>query len=493
MNQSTKHLPHPLLSAIPLLVMALLLYVTIHNFGSDALNGGSQLVLLSIAALTSVLAMSCCKVKWQTIEEAMSKNIHGVSGALIILLLIGAVSGSWMISGIVPTMIYYGMQIIHPNTFLLSCCIICAVVSLMTGSSWTTIATIGIALVGIGTAQGFSPGWVAGAIISGSYFGDKISPLSDTTVLASSVTGTPLFSHIRYLMYTTIPSFVIALVIFTIAGITHSGTAGSQIDSYTAALGQTFHISPWLLVIPVITGLLISRKVPSIITLFCSAAMAGVAAVLVQPGLLQQVAEGAAADASTLFKGLFMTFYGSTSIDTGNESLNSLVATRGMSGMLYTIWLIVCAMCFGGAMQASGMLESLTSVSLRFIKKGTDMVASTVGSGLFLNIVTADQYISIILTGSMYKDVYRQKGYDSSLLSRTTEDAVTVTSVLIPWNSCGMTQATVLGVPTLTYLPYAFFNLLSPVMSIVVMAIGYKIKRLNEPEKPVQQDSLVTA
>ena len=221
--------------------------------------------------------------------------------------------------------------------------------------------------------------------------------------------------------------------------------------------------------------------------------MAGVAAVLVQPGLLQQVAEGAAADASTLFKGLFMTFYGSTSIDTGNESLNSLVATRGMSGMLYTIWLIVCAMCFGGAMQASGMLESLTSVSLRFIKKGTDMVASTVGSGLFLNIVTADQYISIILTGSMYKDVYRQKGYDSSLLSRTTEDAVTVTSVLIPWNSCGMTQATVLGVPTLTYLPYAFFNLLSPVMSIVVMAIGYKIKRLNEPEKPVQQDSLVTA
>lgn len=473
--------------------MTLLLYATIHTFGSDALNGGSQIVLLSITALTSILAISFCKVRWQSIEDAICKNVHGVSGALIILLLIGALSGSWMISGIVPTMIYYGLQIIHPSTFLLSCCIICAVVSIMTGSSWTTIATIGIALMGIGVAQGFSPGWVAGAIISGSYFGDKISPLSDTTVLASSVTGTPLFTHIRYMMYTTVPSFVIALVIFTIAGLTHSTDASSEIAAYTTALGNTFHISPWLMLVPVITGILIARKVPSIITLFCSAAMAGFCAIYVQPELLQSVAGGAQADAAALYKGLFMTYYGSTGIDTGNEALNSLVATRGMSGMLNTIWLIICAMCFGGAMQASGMLESLTSVFIRFIKKGTDMIVSTVCSGLFLNVVTADQYISIILTGSMYKEVYQKKGYDSCLLSRTTEDAVTVTSVLIPWNSCGMTQATILGVPTLTYLPYAFFNLLSPVMSILVMIIGYKIRRINEPEKTEQEKTLVTA
>lgn len=493
MNHNTKHLPHPLLSAVPLALMTVLLFVTIRTFGSDALNGGSQIVLLTITALTSILAIGFCKVSWKSIEEAICKNIHGVSSALIILLLIGALSGSWMISGIVPTMIYYGLQIIHPSTFLLSCCIICAVVSIMTGSSWTTIATIGIALMGIGVAQGFAPGWVAGAIISGSYFGDKISPLSDTTVLASSVTGTPLFTHIRYMMYTTVPSFVIALVIFTISGLTHSTDASSEIDAYTAALNHTFHISPWLLLVPVITAVLIARKVPSIITLFCSAAMAGFCAVTVQPELLRSVAEGTLTDAATLYKGLFMTYYGTTSVDTGNEALNSLVATRGMSGMLNTIWLIVCAMCFGGAMQASGMLESLTSVFIRFIRKGTDMIASTVCSGLFLNIVTADQYISIILTGSMYKDVYRKKGYDSCLLSRTTEDAVTVTSVLIPWNSCGMTQATILGVPTLTYLPYAFFNLLSPVMSILIMAIGYKIRKNSEPVRTGQEDSLVSA
>ena len=493
MNNSTSKHPHPLLAAIPLVVMAVLLYITIGTFGSDALNGGSQIVLLSITALTSVLAISFCRVSWQHIESAICKNVHGVSGALIILLLIGALSGSWMLSGVVPTLIYYGMQIISPSTFLVSCCIISAVVSLMTGSSWTTIATIGIALMGIGTAQGFAPGWVAGAIISGAYFGDKISPLSDTTVLASSVTGTPLFSHIRYMMYTTVPSFVIALTIFTVAGLNHTTDATEQIAAYTTALNRTFHISPWLLLVPIITGILIARKVPSIITLFASAAMAGLCAVIAQPELLQSVAGESEANAHSLFKGLFMTYYGSTGIDTGNESLNSLVATRGMSGMLNTIWLILCAMCFGGAMQASGMLESLTSVFLRFIKKGTDMVASTVFSGLFLNVVTADQYISIILTGSMYKDIYHKKGYDSSLLSRTTEDAVTVTSVLIPWNSCGMTQATVLGVPTLTYLPYTFFNLICPLMSIVVMAIGYKIKRLNEPEKVETTEALATA
>ena len=480
MNKNCKNLPSPLLSAIPIIILVALLVVTIRTFGSDALTGGSQIVLLTSTAVTSMLAMLFCKVKWDTIEHAICQNILGVSTALIILLLIGALSGSWMVSGIVPTMIYYGMQIIHPNFFLATSCIICAVVSIMTGSSWTTIATIGVALMGIGEAQGFPTGWVAGAIISGAYFGDKVYPLSDTTVLASSVTGTPLFTHIRYMTYTTVPSLIVTLTLFVCMGFGHTSADSSQIAAYANSLNDTFYITPWLMVVPIVTAILIGKKVPSLITLFVSSVMAGICAILFQPGLLLQIAGTDVAGGIALFKGTFLSYYGSTSIDTGNASLNDLVATRGMSGMLDTIWLIICAMCFGGAMQASGMLESLTSLFVRFMKRGVGMVSSTVCSGLFLNLVTADQYISIILTGNMFKEVYKKNGYDSCLLSRTTEDAVTVTSVLIPWNSCGMTQSTILGVATLTYLPYCFFNLLSPFMSILVMALGFKIRKLKQ-------------
>ncbi len=479
MKQPTR-LPSPLLSLIPILVLVALLFVTIRTFGSDALSGGSQVVLLTATALCCVIAMTYSRVSWQTLEHAMVNNITGVATALLILLIIGALSGSWMISGVVPTLIYYGMQIIHPNFFLTSTCLICAIVSVMTGSSWTTIATIGIALLGIGQAQGFEEGWIAGAIISGAYFGDKISPLSDTTVLASSVTGTPLFKHVRYMLITTVPSLLIALIIFTVAGLTHEATAGDQIAQYAAGLSQTFHISLWLLLVPFITGILIAKKVPSLITLFVSAAMAGICALIFQPHLLHEIAGAETNGLQSAFKGLLITFYGSTGIETGNTALNDLVATRGMGGMMDTIWLILCAMCFGGAMTASGMLQSLTSVFLRFMNQTVGLVASTVASGLSMNICTADQYISIILTGNMFKDIYKQKGYESCLLSRTVEDSTTVTSVLVPWNSCGMTQATILGVPTLTYLPYCFFNLVSPFMSILIAALGYKIIKQDE-------------
>lgn len=477
MENHLKKMPSPLLSLVPILVLVALLFVTIRTFGSDALSGGSQVVLLTTTAVASLLAMIFCKVKWRDIEEAICKNILGVATAIIILLLIGALSGSWMISGIVPTLIYYGMQIIHPSFFLASCCMICAVVSVMTGSSWTTIATIGIALMGIGEAQGFATGWVAGAIISGAYFGDKISPLSDTTVLASSVTHTPLFSHIRYMMLTTIPSMVITLIIFTIAGFTHTSNASGQIAEFAASLNESFNISLWLLIVPVVTGILIAKKVPSLITLFISTAMAGVFAIFFQPHLLQEVAGASVADASSLFKGLFMTFYGSTQINTGNEALNSLVATRGMAGMMNTIWLIICAMCFGGVMTGSGMLRSLTAIFLRWVRRTFSAVASTVGAGIFFNLCTADQYISIILSGRLFKDLYADRGLEERLLSRSVEDSATVCSVLIPWNSCGMTQATVLGVSTFIYMPYCIFNIVSPLMSLFVAAVGWKIKR----------------
>ena len=273
----------------------------------------------------------------------------------------------------------------------------------------------------------------------------------------------------------------LALLIFFVAGLNHDATDSSQIAAYAESLKGTFDISLWLLLVPVATGVLIAKKVPSIVTLFLSAAMAGIFALIFQPHLLGEIA-GGGTDAGSIFKGLFVTFYGSTQIETGNAALDSLVATRGMGGMMNTVWLIICAMCFGGAMTASGMLESLTSFFLRFMKRRVSLVASTVVSGLTLNICTADQYISIILNGNMFKDIYRKKGFESRLLSRTTEDAVTVTSVLVPWNSCGMTQATILGVPTLVYLPYCFFNLISPLMSIIVAIIGYKITQHHEEE-----------
>lgn len=472
-------IPHPLVSLTPVFVLILLLYVTICAFGSDALSGGSQVCLLTATAVCVWIGMGRYGRPWKEFESAITQNVAGVSTALIILLIIGALSGAWMVSGVVPTLIYYGMQVIHPKLFLISTCVICAVVSVMTGSSWTTIATIGIALMGIGKAQGFSEGWIAGAIISGAYFGDKVSPLSDTTILASSVTGTPLFTHIRYLMITTIPSIVLTLIIFAIAGLSHQATDADHILIYTQVLYGKFHISCWLLVVPAVTAVLIARKIPSIITLFLSTALASVFALIFQPELLHEVAGDGEMGVAALFKGVMKMLYGSTALDSGHESVNELIETRGMSGMMDTIWLITCAMCFGGAMTASGMLGSITSVFVRFTRKRVGLVASTVFSGLFLNLSTADQYISIILTGNMFKDIYHINGYESRLLSRTTEDAVTVTSPLIPWNTCGMTQATILSVPTITYLPYAFFNLISPLMSIVIAAIGYKIKKVD--------------
>lgn len=475
-----KKFPSPLVSLIPIAALIVLLFFTISTFGSDALTGASQVSLLVATALCVFIGMWRYDIPWKDFEKAITNNIAGVSSALIILLIIGALSAVWMVSGVVPTLIYYGVQIIHPRFFLLCTCIICAVVSVMTGSSWTTIATIGIALMGIGKAQGFEEGWIAGAIISGAYFGDKISPLSDTTILASSVTDTPLFTHIRYMLFTTVPSLIITLLLFTGMGFTHEAANMDSISLFTAALDAKFHITPWLLIVPIVTGILIARKVPSIVTLFISTALTVVFMLIFQPGLLYEVAGDGATGIEGLYKGTMMTLFGPTALDAGNPEINELVATRGMAGMMNTIWLIICAMCLGGAMTASGMLASITAVFVRFTRRLTGMVASTVGAGLFLNLATADQYISIILTGNMFKDIYRQNGYESRLLSRTTEDAVTVTSVLIPWNTCGMTQATILSVPTLVYLPYCFFNYLSPLMSILVASIGFKIYRLKK-------------
>lgn len=397
--------------------------------------------------------------------------------AVIILLLIGALSGAWMVSGVVPSLIYYGVQIIHPDVFLVSSCIISAMVSVMTGSSWTTIATIGIALMGIGRAQGFDDGWIAGAIISGAYFGDKISPLSDTTVLASGSVNVPLFQHIRYMVITTLPSIVIASVVFFVVGLMFEGSDTGEIAAFSQALSGRFNITPWLLAVPVLTGIMIAKRWPPIITLFLSTLLAVVFALVFQSDVLGEIADG------DLFKGAMQSVYGSTSIPTDSQLLTDLVATRGMAGMMGTIWLILCAMCFGGTMEAGGMVRGITQLFVRMIRGRTSLVSATACSGLMLNLAVADQYICVLLTGNMFKRIYDRQGYERRLLSRTTEDSVTVTSVLVPWNTCGMTQSTVLGVPTLTYLPYCIFNLVSPLVSICVAALGYKIFRVGEKKE----------
>ncbi len=470
-------------SLLPFIFLVAALSVVIYVFGTDALSGGSQVALMFAAGFTVVLAMVLYKIPWKVFEEAILDNITSVGTSVVILLLIGAVSGSWMVSGVVPTMIYYGMKVIIPEIFLFASCIISALIAVMTGSSWTTIATIGVALIGIGTAQGYEPGWIAGAIISGAYFGDKVSPLSDTTVLASSSAGTPLFTHIRFMMVTTVPSFAISLVIFLVVSLIHSNAGGSQAADFSQDLMNTYNISPWLLLVPVLTALLIIRKVSAIATLFIAAVIAGLSALIFQPHIITAIAAGTAPDPDasmnfvTGFKGLFISYYGNTAIETGNAALDSLVSTRGMTGMLNTVFLIIAASCFGGVLVGSGMLQSLTDTLVRFVKRRVTMVASTVGTGIFANMITGDQYLSIILTSSLYKKLYQERGYDPKLLSRSVEDSATVVSVLIPWNSCGMTQATVLKVATLEYLPYCFFNILSPLMSVFIAAIGFKIVR----------------
>lgn len=469
-------------SLIPFVALVAVLVLVIKGFGADALSGGSQVALMFAAGVTVAIGMVFYRIPWKDFENAMVDNISSVATSVIILLLIGAVAGSWMISGVVPTLIYYGMKVITPAIFLFATCVISAVIAVMTGSSWTTIATIGVALVGIGTAQGFDPGWTAGAIISGAYFGDKVSPLSDTTVLASSSSGTPLFTHIRFMMITTVPSFLISVVIFLVASLLHETPDLAMTADFAQDLKDTFNISPWLLLAPVLTGLLIARKVPAIITLFAASVIAGVFALIFQPHILAEVSAGGDVAEGGLsfmegFKGLLQSYYGATAINTGNAALNDLVATRGITGMLNTVFLVIAAGTFGGAMIGSGMLQSLTEALVRFVKRRVTMVTATVGTGIFSNMITGDQYLSILLTSSLYKKLYHDRGYESKLLSRSVEDSATVTSVLIPWNSCGMTQATVLKVSTMTYLPYCFFNLISPLMSIIVAAIGFKIVR----------------
>ena len=470
-----------LLALVPLVVLVVLLALDIAIYGADSILGASQVSLLAAAGICILLSMCFHKTPWKTFENAVAENLGDVATAIVILLLIGAISGTWMASGVVPAFIYYGLKIISPKVFLLTACVLCAIVSVMTGSSWTTIATVGVALLGIGRAEGFSDAVTAGAIISGAYFGDKISPLSDTTVLASSFNKVNLFTHIRYMLLTTVPSILITLVVFTIIGLSHTGTEQGQMGIYREVLAARFNISPWLMIVPVLTVVMIWKKLPAILVLALSTLTAAVAALIFQPDIIQLVGSAVTdgSKARILFSGVAETIYNSVSLDTGNAEVNQLVASRGMIGMLNTVYLIICAMCFGACMKASGMISDLARLMSPFTRTRAGLVSSTVVTGTALNGIVSDQYLSIILTSNIYRESFEKGGYEPRLLSRSVEDSCTVTSPLFPWSSCGMTQATILSVPTLAYAPFCLFNIISPLMSILVAVIGWKIVKKN--------------
>ena len=467
---------------IPLVALIGMIVVGVTVFGRDVGDGPSQISLVFATALAAVLAMSMGRVPWSVLEQGMSSSISKAGVSIMILFLIGMLSGAWMIGGVVPTLICYGVKIMNPHLFLVCACIICAIVSLMTGTSWTTVATIGVALLGIGTALGVPVPWSAGAIISGAYFGDKLSPLSDTTILASSSTGTDLFVHIKYMLFTTIPSMTLTLIIFLVAGFFLVDASAVDVQGFVEGLSRTFHITPWTLLVPLATGVLIALRLPSLAVLFISALLGGVSAAVLQGDVLLSVVGEKVPSAVGYYKAIVTTFFSSTHVATGSAVLDRLVSTRGMSGMLTTVLLMFCAVSFGGVMYAGGMLRTIAEVALACVRGLTGLVGATAVTGALMNVAAGDQYISILITADMFRDAYREKGLESRLLSRTIEDSSTVTSVLVPWNTCAMAQSASLGIATVAYLPFCFFNLISPFMSVIMAAIGWKIVRPPEAQ-----------
>ena len=462
---------------LPILVLIALLAYNVFLYGDNSLGGANQLALLFAAATASFVGIKYGS-SWTTILNGASKSIASTTPSLIILLLIGALAGTWLLSGIIPAMIYYGLQILNPKIFLFATAIITAIVSLATGSSWSTIATIGIALLGIGQALGLPVGLIGGAIISGAYFGDKMSPLSDTTNLAPAMAGTDLFTHIRYMMYTTIPSFTITLIIFLVIGFSYTTSEAQDINMLLSAISNSFNVSGWLFLVPILVIVLIIKKTPAIPTLLAGTLLGGLFAVFFQPEIVMSITNAETLNLSSAYMAIINAMGSDIAITTDNEMINNLLSTSGMAGMLNTIWLIICAMVFSGVMEAAGLLRRVAEPIIKYAESTGSLIATTVGTCVFFNITASDQYLSIVVPGRMFSDTYKEKGLAPENLSRTLEDSGTVTSVLVPWNTCGATQSAVLGVATFAYLPFCFFNLISPLMTIAYGYFGIKIKKL---------------
>ncbi len=462
---------------LPVFILVCMLAYNVFVYGDDSLSGSNQFILLLGGAVAGIVG-ACNKVPYTKMLAEVAENVRSTTSALLILLMVGALSGTWLISGIIPSMIYYGLQILNPTIFLAATLIICSIISIATGSSWTTSATVGIALIGIGTALGIPLGMTAGAVLSGAYFGDKLSPMSDTTNLAPAMAGGDLFTHIRYMTITTVPTYIVTLLAFIIIGLTLEPSGAIDTESLLKSMDAAFNINGWLFLVPVIVVLLILKKTPPLLALLIGTLLGGIFALIFQSGVVAIIGGAENLTLESGYKGIMNAITVSTSVATDNPALNDLFSSKGMSGMLGTIWLIICAMVFGGIMDGIGALARITKSLLSLAKTTFGLFASTVASCLALNVTASDQYLAIVVPGKMFAKAYRDRGLAPENLSRTLEDSGTVTSVLIPWNTCGAYHTGVLGVGVADYFAFAIFNWLSPIMTLIFAAFGIKIKQL---------------
>ena len=464
---------------LPLFFLVVLLSYNVIIYGDDALNGSNQFILLIGGAIAAIIGFKK-RISYDSMLEKIADNLKSVTGALLILLFVGALSGTWLISGIIPAMIYYGLQILHPSIFLPACIVICAIISISTGSSWTTSATVGIALIGIGSVLKIPLGMVAGAIISGAYFGDKLSPLSDTTNLAPAMAGGELFNHIKYMTYTTVPSILFTLIVFSILNLTQNYNVLPDTGDLLGAIREKFTINFWLFLVPITVIILIVKKTPPLVALLVGTLMGALFAIFFQPQILLDITGSKTLNSKIAYKAILDAISVSTQVNTNNAILNDLFISGGMKGMLDTIWLIICAMVFGGIMDAIGALKVISNALLSWAKNTFQLFASTVASCLAINLTASDQYLSIVIPGKMFSKAYEERNLAPENLSRTLEDSGTVTSVLIPWNTCGAYQSGVLGVSVLEYFFFAIFNWLSPLMTLIYAGLSIRIaKKIN--------------
>ncbi|WP_426417662.1 Na+/H+ antiporter NhaC [Aestuariirhabdus sp. LZHN29] len=483
MTEQNEYTPKPglLISLFPLLFLIIMMVINVVIYKDESTFGPNQYALLISSIIAAVIGIFVLKLSYKTLEDAMISSISMALQATLILLIVGSLISIWIMSGIVPLMIYYGLLLINPNIFLFVACLISAIVALCTGSSWSTSGTIGIALIAIGHTLGVPIGMVAGAVISGAYFGDKMSPLSDTTNLAPAMAGTDIFSHIRHMVYSSGPAMALSLVGFLILGFFFQGSmaSNSEIEAVLGTIEKYFNITPWLLLVPALVIVMVSRRMPALPALTIGVLLGVVAIPVFQQPLLSTMAAPGIAGA---YQSILTTAADGFTIESGNATIDELFSRGGMSSMLNTIWLIICAMIFGGMLEACGMLQRLAEQILKAVRGTGSLVGATVASCLFTNMTASDQYIAIVLPARMFREAFRRQGLDPKNLSRAVEDAGTVTSVLVPWNSGGAFHAGVLGVSTLVYLPFCFFNIFSPLVSVFLGAMNLTMDRIEQEQ-----------
>ncbi|HEY0873355.1 MAG TPA: Na+/H+ antiporter NhaC [Vicinamibacterales bacterium] len=486
MQKSGGRQPSLLQSLIPVVSLIVLLAASVYLFGDGSSGGPSQIALILAAAVGTIIGIAN-GYSWKELEAGI---VHGISlslGAVLILLVVGSLIGSWILAGIVPTMIYYGLSLLTPSVFYAAACAICAFVSLATGSSWTTAGTVGVALIGIATAQDLNLGLAAGAVVSGAYFGDKMSPLSDTTNLAPAMAGTDLFTHIRHMTWTTMPSITIALVLFAVIGATSAAPADTgSVATIQDALSGQFNLGLHLMIPVALVLFLVVRKTPAFPALLIGALVGCLFAVLFQPAaVVAFVGETELARPLVLIKGAWISLFDGYKSASGNAALDELLTRGGMSSMLSTVWLILSAMMFGAVMETTGMLQRLAATILGAVRGTGSLIAATLGTSIGMNVIASDQYIAIVIPGRMFRAEFERRGLHPKNLSRSLEDAGTLTSALVPWNTCGAFMAQTLGVATLTYAPYAFFNLLNPLVAAAYGFTGFTIEKLPPQSEPM--------